>query len=143
MESKINELEGETNGASQDSFTERASEMLHYFFKTVKEGTKNENQELTIALIKFIKRFESFSQNQKVSAFQSFGSTFFGIKQFKIGSQQRQSNVATKSLPNRPISLKRKHNIKEIVDMNVPYAKKAGRSMVSNRKYFTKTKSKF
>ena len=33
--------------------------------------------------------------------------------------------------------------MKEVVDMNVPSAKKTGRSMVSNKKHFTKSKSKF
>ena len=100
--------------------------MFDNFFKTVKEKIKNENKEFNFALVKFIKRFESFSQNQKVSAFQSFGATFFGRKRTKIkvqpnavskkkskiGSWQRQNNVGTKSLPNRSISLKRKHNMK-------------------------------
>ena len=157
MESKTNELEGTTNGASHGSFTEQVSEMFGIFFKTVKE-IKNEEKELNVALIKFIKRFESFSQNQKVFAIQSFGTTFFGRKRTKIkvqptavsrrkseiGSEQSQNNVGTnKSLPNRSISLKRKHNMKEIVDMNFPSAKKADRSMVSNTKYFTKARSKF
>ena len=131
--------------------------MFDNFFKTVKEEIKNENKELNVALIKFIKRFESFSQKQKVSAFQSFGTTFFrrkrtkikvqptavSRKKSKISSRYRQNNVGTKCLPNRSINLKRKHNMKEIVDMNVPSAKKADRSMVSNTKYFTKTRSKF
>ena len=60
----------------------------------------------------------------------------------KIGSRKRQINVGTKSLPNRLISLKRKHKMKEIIDMNIPSAKKVGRSMVSNTKYTTKTKLK-
>ena len=121
MESKTNQLEGKTDGASHDSFIEQASEMFGNFFKTVKEEIKNENKEFNVALIKFIKRFESFSQNQKVSAFRSFGTTFFGRKRTKIkvqptvvsrrkskiGSRQRQNNVGTKSLPNRSISLKR------------------------------------
>ena len=131
--------------------------MFRNFFKTVKEEMKNENKEFNVALIKYIKIFESFSQNQMVSAFQTFGTTFFGRKctkikaqpaavsrrKFKLGSRQRQNNVGTKGLPNHSISLKRKHNMKEIVDMNVPSAKKAGRSMVSNTKYFTKARSKF
>ena len=33
--------------------------------------------------------------------------------------------------------------MKEVVDMNVPSAKKTGRSMVSNKKHFTKSKSEF
>ena len=33
--------------------------------------------------------------------------------------------------------------MKEVVDMNVPSAKKTGCSMVSNKKHFTKSKSKF
>ena len=41
--------------------------------------------------------------------------------------------MGTKSLLNRPISSKRKHNMKEIVDMYVPFAKKADRSMVKFR----------
>ena len=64
VESKTNELEGKTDGASHDSFTEQASEMFDNFFETVKEEIKNENKELNVALIKFIKRFESFSQTQ-------------------------------------------------------------------------------
>ena len=157
MESKINELEGKTDGASNESFTEQVSEMFDNFFKTVKEEIKNENREFNVALVKFIKRFESFSQNQKVSAFQSFGTTFFGTKRAKIkvkptavsrrkskiGCWQRQNNVRTKILPNRSISLKRKYKMKEIVDMNFLSAKKAGRSMVSNTKYFIKARSEF
>ena len=122
MESKTNELEGKTDGASHDSFTEQASEMFDNFFKTVKEEIKNENREINAALIKFIKRFESFSQNQKVSALQRSGTTFFSTKRMKIkvqptavprrkskiGSRQRQTNVETKNLPNCSISLKRK-----------------------------------
>ena len=60
----------------------------------------------------------------------------------KIGSRQRQSNVGTKGLPDHTISLKRKQNMKQTVDMNVLSAKKTGRSMVSNTKSFTKTKPK-
>ena len=55
MERKINELEGETNGACCDSFTEQVSEMFNNFFKTVKEEIKNENKEFNLALIEFIK----------------------------------------------------------------------------------------
>ena len=126
MESKTDKLEGKTNGAGHDSFTEQASEMFDNFFKTVKEEIKNENKTFNAALIKFMKRFESFSQNQKVCALQSFGTTFFGRKRTKVkvqptvvsrrksktSSRQRQSNVGTESLPNLPISLKRNHNIK-------------------------------
>ena len=36
MESKTNELEDKTDGASHDNFTEQASEMFDNFFKTVK-----------------------------------------------------------------------------------------------------------
>ena len=96
--------------------------MFDNFFKTVKEEIKNENREINAALIKFIKRFESFSQNQKVSALQRSGTTFFSTKRMKIkvqptavprrkskiGSRQRQTNVETKNLPNCSISLKRK-----------------------------------
>ena len=57
----------------------------------------------------------------------------------KIGNWKRQSIVRTKSLLNHL----EKDNMKEIVDMDVSSAKKAGRSIVSNTKYFTKTKSKF
>ena len=131
--------------------------MFDNFFKTVKEEIKNEKKEFNVALVKFIKRFESISQNQKVSAFQSFGTTFFGTKRTKIkvkptavsrrkskiGCWQRQNNVRTKILPNRSISLKRKYKMKEIVDMNFLSAKKAGRSMVSNTKYFIKARSEF
>ena len=154
MESKIDELESKTNGDSHDSFNEQTSEMFDNFFKTVKEEIKNENKEFNFALIKFMRIFESFSQNQKVSAFH--GTTFFGRKCTKIkvqptavsrrtstiSSRKRQSNVGTKNLPNCPISLKRKDNMKEMVDMNVPSAKKTGRSRISNKKYFTKGKIK-
>ena len=51
--------------------------------------------------------------------------------------------MGSKSLRNVPISLKKKHNTKEMADMNFPSAKKAGQSVVSNAKYFTKAKSKF
>ena len=131
--------------------------MFNKSFITVKEEIKNENKEFNVASIKFIKRFESSSQNQKASPFQSFDTTFFGRKRTKIKLQatvdsrrkpktrswQRQKNVGTKSLPNCSTSLKRKQNMKEIVDTNVPSGKKVGRSMVSNTKYFTKVRSKF
>ena len=151
----MNELKGKNDGASHDSVTEQASEVFDNFFETVKDEIKNENKEFNVALIKFTKRFETLSQNQKDSAFQSFGTTCFGRKNTKIKVQptavsrrkskigSRENNVRTSSLPNRSISLKRKHNMKEIFVMNVPFAKKAGRSMVSNTKYFTKARSKF
>ena len=47
-------------------------------------------------------------------------------KKPKIGSRQRESNVETKSVPNRLIRLKRKYNIKEIIDLNILSVKKAG-----------------
>ena len=115
---------------------------------------KSENKEF-VAVIKFTKRFESLHESQRISALQSFGSTFFGRKRSKInvqptsvsrrkskiGSRQRQSSVATKNLPILLISLKRKHSIKEVIDKNVPSAKKAGRSMNSNTKYLRRSKA--
>ena len=50
--------------------------MFDNVFKAVKGEIKNEDKEFNVALIKFMKRFESFSQNQKVSAFQKFCTTF-------------------------------------------------------------------
>ena len=61
----------------------------------------------------------------------------FREKKTKIGRRKRLSNVGTKSLSNLPISLKRKHNMKDIVNMNVPSAKEAGQSVASNTKLFT------
>ena len=94
--------------------------MFDNVFKAVKGEIKNEDKEFNVALIKFTKRFESFSQNQKVSAFQKilphfsvenvqrsrYNLTRFQEENIKIGSRQRPSNVGTKRLPNRPISLK-------------------------------------
>ena len=42
------------------------------FLKQQKKKNKNENKEFNIVLIKFMKIFESFSQNRKVSAFSKF-----------------------------------------------------------------------
>ena len=96
-----------------------------------------------------MKRYESFTENQKITAFQNFSSIFVGkprnrIKvqptsvsrqKLKNGSCQKQSHVKTKTVPIRPVKTKRKHDIKAAIDSNVPSAKKAGRSMVSNTKH--------
>ena len=72
-----------------------------------------------------MKRYESFTENQKITAFQNFGSIFVGKSRNRIkvqptavsrrksknGSRQKQSNVKTKTLPIRPTKTKRKHNI--------------------------------
>ena len=41
-------------------------------------------------------------------------------------------------MPSRHVSFKPKHNIRSIIDQNVLSAKRAGRSMISNTKYFKK-----
>ena len=41
-------------------------------------------------------------------------------------------------MPSRHVSFKPKHNIRSIIDQNVSSAKRAGRSMISNTKYFKK-----
>ena len=61
--------------------------MFDNVFKAVKGEIKNEDKEFNVALIKFTKRFESFSQNQKVSAFQKICTTFFSRKRTKIKIQ--------------------------------------------------------
>lgn len=99
-----------------------------------------------------MKRYESFTENQKITAFQNFSSIFVEKSRNRIkvqptavsrqnsknGSCQKQSHVKTKTLPIRPVKKKRKHDIKAAIDSNVPSAKKAGRSMVSNTKHFNR-----
>lgn len=149
---KVNELKDHFTKDEVNNLSEQALEMFKKFCYSVEEEIKNENKDFNSALIKFMKRYETFGNNQRVSSLQSFGTSFFGRKRSKIkvqptavsrrkskiGSRQKQSNVALKSLPNRPVALKRKHSMKEIVEKNVPPAKKAGRSMISNTKYFNK-----
>ena len=60
------------------------------------------------------------------------------IENSKIGRWQKQSNVKPKNLPSRHVRFKRKHNITGIINQNVQSAKKAGRSITSNAKYFKK-----
>ena len=131
--------------------SQKLQKMFDNFFETIKEEIKKENKKFNVVLMKFMKRFQSFSQNQKVSAFESFDTSFLdrkltnfkvqptavSRKKTKIDRRKRLSNVGTKSLSNLPISLKRKHNMKDIVNMNVPSAKEAGQSVASNTKLFT------
>ena len=88
----------------------------------------------------------------KITVFQNFGSIFAGKsgngikvqptavshRRSKNGSRQKQSNVKTKTLPIRPVKIKRKYDITAAIDSNVPSAKKGGRSMVSNIKHFNR-----
>ena len=66
--------------------SQKLQKMFDNFFETVKEEIKNENKKFNVVLMKFMKRFESFSQNQKVSAFQSFDTSFLDRKltNFKV-----------------------------------------------------------
>ena len=47
----------------------------------------------------------------------------------------KKIHVKTKTFPIRPVKTKRKHDITAAVDSNVPFAKKAGWSMVSSTKH--------
>ena len=66
--------------------SQKLQKMFDNFLETVKEEIKNENKKFNVVLMKFMKRFESFSQNQKVSAFQSFDTSFLDRKltNFKV-----------------------------------------------------------
>lgn len=134
--------------------TDEVFQEFENFCASVRTNIRNENEEFNNSLMKFIKRYEKSSETQRVAGLQNFGTIFTGKtrrkihvqptavsrRKSKIGSRQKQSNVKTKNLPNRSVSFKRKHNISDIIDQNVPSAKKAGRSMISNTKYF-KSKS--
>ena len=92
-----------------------------------------------------MKRYENFTENQKITAFQNFGSIFVRKSRNRITkvqptavSRQKQSNAKTKTLAIRPVKTERKHDITAAIDSNVPSAKKAGRSMVSNSKHFNR-----
>ena len=129
--------------------TSKVLETFDQFYHSVVTDLQNGDGEFRKSVDKFLTRYDKFSLNQKKSALQSFGTTFIGKSRgkikvqptavsrrvSKIGSRQRQSNNKTKVLPNRRITLKRKHKLSEVVDLNVPSAKKAGRSMISNTKY--------
>ncbi|XP_066936103.1 uncharacterized protein [Clytia hemisphaerica] len=151
---EVNRINVDNTG---EKLKEEASSALDNFFTFVKEEIETENTEFNSAIVKFVKRFESFSTSQKVSALHSFGSTFSARRRTKIkvgpaavsrrkshiGSRQKQSTVATKSLPQRRVSVKRKHSMKTTIDLNVPSAKKGGgEPMKSNTKTFTKKKPK-
>ena len=91
---------------------------------------------------KFIKRYKKYNDSQRVSVFQNFDSVYIdktsreikvqptavSRRKSKFGSRQKQSKVITKKIW--------KHNVTDIIDQNVPSAKKAGRSMISNKTYF-------
>ena len=129
------------------------SQEFDKFYDSVKKEIHSDNIEFNKSLMKFVKRYKKYSDSQRVSAFQNFGSVFIdktrrkiqvqqtavSRRKSKIGSRQKRSNVKTKSLPSRYVSFKRKHNITGIIDQNVSSAEKAGRSMISNTKYLKNT----
>ena len=133
-----------------------ALSQFELFSENIVEEVKKGDNEFNSSLIKFMNRYTYFTRNQKISSFHSFGSTFFGRRRSKIkvqptavsrrksgrGSRNKQSTLKHRTLPNRPISLKRKHNITDAINSNVPSAKKAGRSMISNTKCFKKRTTK-
>ena len=118
--------------------SQKLQKMFDNFFETVKEEIKNENKKFNVVLMKFMKRFESFSQNQKVSAFQSFDTSFLDWKlcefqsttyrsfekKTKIGRRKRLSNVGTKSLSNLSISLKESTTWKTSLTWTSPLQRK-------------------
>ena len=124
-------------------------EKFNLFYEDVVSKLQQGDEEYRKSILKFVSRYEKFSSNQRTSAFQSFGTVFVGKargkikvqptavsrRKSKIGSRQKQDTSITKSLPHRRITTKRKHSMTHIIDENVPSAKKAGRSMVSNTKY--------
>ena len=124
-------------------------ESFELFSQSVLNDLKSGNEEFLKSMEKFLVRYDKFSPNQRNSALQSFGTVFVGKSKGRIkvqptsvsrrvsdiGSRQRQSNNKTKPLPNRRITYKRKRKLAEVVDANVPSAKKAGTTMKSNKKY--------
>ena len=142
--------------STEDSESElfKIKERFDQFYDSVVEGLHEGNKEFRKSVDKFLTRYNKFSSNQRNSALQSFGTVFVSKRKGKIkvqptavsrrvskvGSHQRQSNNKTKPLPNRKITLKRKHNLSEAVNANVASAKKARRPMLSNTKYPQKKK---
>ena len=90
--------------------------------------------------IKKLQRFKTLvqysSENEEIEL-RSSQQPFLAENQ-RMVTCQKQSNVKTKTLLIRPVKTKRKHDITSAIDSNVPYAKKAGRSMVSNIKHFNR-----
>ena len=119
------------------------------FYHNVVEDLQNGDEEFRKSMKIFLARYSKFSPNQRNSALQSFGTVFVGKSRGKnkvqptavsrrvsqIGSRQRQSNNKIKALPKRRITLKRKHKLADVVDLNVASAKKAGTSMKIKTKY--------
>ena len=98
------------------------SQEFDKFYDSVKKEIHSDNIEFNKSLMKLVKRYKKYSDSQRVSAFQNFGSVFIGKtrrkiqvqqtavsrRKSKIGSRQKRSNVKTKSLPSRYVSFKRK-----------------------------------
>ena len=139
------------NQTSEIKPSESVAEEFEKFTEAVKEKVSSGTSTwFNKTLQKFIKLYERFTENQKITAFLNFDSIFVGKSRNRIkvqptavsrrksknGSRQKQSNVKTKTLPIRPVKTKRKYDITAVIDSNVPSAKKAGWSMVSNTKHF-------
>ena len=107
-----------------------------------------ENVEFNKSLIKFEKRLSKLSDSQLNSALNQFGSSFFtrahrgkiftqptavSRRRKKIGSRRKQDTrgdshkrTLNDNLPQRRTTLKRRHNISEMIDSGLPSAKKSG-----------------
>ena len=150
-EIEIKDEQGLDNNQREEKKMEKTDVLKKFesFYKTVVEELHNDDKEFQKSILKFISRYEKFSHNQRKSALQSFGTVFVGKTRGKIkvqptavsrrksknGSRQKQDNAGTKSLPSRRVTVKRKHSLSQVINENVPSAKKAGRSMISNTKY--------
>ena len=116
------------------------------------------NNGLETGIVKFSRRIHRLSENQLISALNTFGSNFLSKsrrkikvqpgsvsrRRSKIGSRTKQDSRGSRSslsLPTRQISTKRKHCISDVINANQPSAKKAGRSMTSITRHF-KSKGK-
>ena len=104
------------------------------------------------SIIKFKDRYTKMNRNQNSSLLSCYGKTFLDARKrgkikvqpaavsrriSKNGSRQKQDTNRKRKLefPNRKISTKRDHNIGKIIKLNVPPAKKSGRTMISSTTY--------
>ena len=137
------------DSADTDSFTETATEDLSKLFESLKEKIEERNKQCNNSILKFTKRCGKFNESQQISAFNSFGSIFFGIakgkikvqpaavsrRKSKVGSRQKQDTRKIHGLATRPVKTKRLHNISKAIISNQQSAKKAGQSMISVTTY--------
>ena len=118
------------------------------------KGDSNFNK----AIVKFIKNYNKMNLSQNTSSLSCYGKMFLNASRGKIkvqptavarrkvknGSRQKTDTSRKRKLdlPTRKVSTKREHYLSKIIDSNKPSAKKAGRTMTSTTRSYTKKTTK-